>query len=169
MKLLTASQIVKDEIVRILCYNEPYGQLVIAEGKDETRRYATNVRGWVLVATCAKAYSERTIKAISGSQFERVQSHRKPYDLIWKDENKKPTGLIIGITKLINCRPMEKKDEKKTFVEYRPGIYVWEFDHDCSYACAPVLHKGKQGWAFAKPELLKQLQFNPNSETITVK
>lgn len=133
-------QVPLEQQVRALSWNQPYGSLMF-HGKQETRNRATKVRGWVVICTCKKFYSAETIRRISG---ENCQTDRVTGTL-FKDESVEKLGYAIGIGKLYNCRPMTEQDEDITFVQYRPGLFVWEFRN--VHRIKPLPWRGKQGWS----------------------
>lgn len=149
--------------VRSLCLNNPFAALML-NGKIETRSRPTNVRGTTLIYSAKKPYQDYEVRFITGANqnlFNSIQCRLEANTYRDKD------GCAIAIAELVGCRPMEKKDEDKCFVEYREGLYCWIFDH--VYAVDPIPYAleneqgkttslGKQGWSFVPPKFLSKIK-----------
>lgn len=145
---MTAYELTAGSPVRALSFYEPFGSLVANYGKEETRRRNTNVQGWVLICTCRKPYSDATIRLISGlEQYERV--------FLLCRHSQYVNGKAIAIARLTSCREMDPRDQDKTFVRYRPGLFVWKFED--VFPVVPLPWRGSQGWTYVNPEYLKSL------------
>jgi hypothetical protein len=127
----------KNEI-RALSWKQPYASLML-HGKIETRSWSTKYRGKVLICASKKPYYEIELLGISGD----VQTQRI-FELINSKGMKEPTGKAIAIGELVDCRQMEKEDEQKTFVKYRPGLWCHVYDN--VRPICPFNWKGTQGW-----------------------
>lgn len=107
--------------IRGVSLRQPYACLILA-GKLETRTWATEYRGLVLVCSSKKPYYIENVKEISG--FEQV-------DRIYKTAAS--TGLVgffaktLCIAELIDCRPMRKEDEERAFVKFNPELFIHEY------------------------------------------
>lgn len=129
--------------VRALSWKEPFGSLMLC-GKQETRTWNTNVRGYVLICTSRMPYSIEKTKEIAGTaQFERIDPTLRQLT----DTNLyKPlsVGYAIGIGVLTDSRPMRPDDCDQTFVAYRAGLYVHEYRD--VHPIIPFAWKGSQGF-----------------------
>ncbi len=104
----------KKEKILALSWKAPYAQLMI-RGKIETRTWPTNYRGWVLICCSKLPYNLQTLNDIAGPvQFGRIANSNVSV-LNFHDQ----LGFAIAIGKLIDCRPMTKKDENACFVQYK--------------------------------------------------
>lgn len=131
-------QISDTTIVKALSWNQPYAGLMLY-GKQETRRKLTHVRGLVLICSCQKPYDLKTIASISGGlQYDRLT------ETLGMSGDGLVTSQAIGIGYLTGCHQMRKEDEDACFVEYNPGLWVWEFSD--VKRIEPFDWKGKQGW-----------------------
>lgn len=55
-----------------------------------------------------------------------------------------PFGVAVGIVELVDCRPMTPADARIACVEYRPGLFAWEFENPLLIEPFPV--KGNIGF-----------------------
>src|SRR5882672_1096155 len=97
--------------IRALSWKQPYLDLML-HGKIETRTWATNYRGWVLICASQKAYNDPQIENISGLDGRLTIEDTLP------DGNYK-LGYALAIGRLVDCWPMLPGDEAKTFMQYR--------------------------------------------------
>lgn len=127
-KGLFMPQFSNDITVRALSWYQPYASLML-HGKQETRRYDTKVRGWVLICSCAKWWPSEIVNDISGlEQCARITEVIKAY----------PQHFLYGLTSkaiaigyLYGARKMREDtdDENETFVAWRPNMWIWEFSN----------------------------------------
>ena len=107
--------------VRSLSVKQPYASLILPPVlKVETRSWATNYRGWVLICVSLQKYLQWQMIDISGrEQLERMDVilDGKQADL------DRMQGLAIGVGRLVDCQPMRPEDENSCFVRYQPGLY----------------------------------------------
>ena len=157
----------KDELLGAICednfrtlsWNQPYASLML-HGKIETRRRQTNVRGKVLICSCAKGYSHKIIDSISGQDARyRIYSILNTEPSLFN----LPKGKAIAVADLVNCRPMTKADEEKCFVEYKEPLFIpngklWCWVFDKVQAIEPFEVKGKQGWGFVTIDILNEIK-----------
>jgi hypothetical protein len=136
--------------MKALVWNNPYGSLML-NGKKETRTRETKVRGEVLICTAKKSYPKSTVWNISGA--EQVLRMIRMYDIThdgvrWRstvEETVSLNGYAIGVGTLVASYPMCREQENDCFVEYRRGLYVWEFENVRRIQPFPWKF-GKQGW-----------------------
>lgn len=103
---------VETTVIRALSWKQPYASLML-HGKIETRVWATDYRGLVLICASKTGYSNDQLKAIAGDyQYDAI---------IWKltDGMKEPKSVAIAVGELIECREMTPEDEAKCFVKYK--------------------------------------------------
>lgn len=147
---MTAYELTGGEKVMALSLNEPFGSLIVNHGKQETRRRSTNVRGWILICSCLRPYSDGVVRIISGQhQHERIFQRVRPSQYV--------NGQVLGIAYLKDCRTMVPltEDENRTFVKYDVGLFLWMFKD--VFPIVPVPWKGKQGWKKVDDGTLKTL------------
>jgi Fe-S cluster biosynthesis and repair protein YggX len=118
-------------------------------GKIETRVWSTPYRGKVLICTSKLAYDQETVKRICGEDlfFKMCVAMNKDSGSL--DLN----GYAIAIGRLVDCRPMEKEDEEKAFVNYRPDLYSHIYED--VKAIKPFPWKGTQGWKTVDQSIYK--------------
>ena len=134
----------KNEVIRALWWKQPYASAMLV-GKIETRTWPTKVRGKVLICASAKEYNFDEIVAISGDFRDSLFA-----DLTFKAETLGNFGNAIAIGDLVDCRPMTKDDEGKTFVQYREGLWCHVYEN--VQAIKPFPLKGCQGWRILSEE-----------------
>jgi hypothetical protein len=119
-----------------LSWKQPFASLML-HGKIETRKWATNYRGWVLICATKVPYHIEQLFEIAGP----IQ-----YDRIWAtlDPDEQEDGVALAIGRLVDCRPMSPVDEDKCFVQYYPGLFCHTYE-DVS-PIVPMPWKGSQGW-----------------------
>jgi hypothetical protein len=102
--------------IMALSWKQPFGTAMLY-GKIETRTWNTKYRGWVLICTSKQPYALSSVLNICGDDLYQNMINKIKYD---------PTaflyGYAIAVGKLIDCRPMQRKDEEKTFVQWQPGM-----------------------------------------------
>jgi len=136
-------QVPDSEKVMALSWNQPYASLML-HGKQETRSRATNVRGWVLICSCKKAFVPGKIQSISGyMQRNRIEEKfGDDYEKIMHVE----VGKAIAIGKLVGCRLMTPEDENLCYVQFKPGVGLWVWLFEEVHPIKPFPWQGKQGW-----------------------
>lgn len=147
--MITRNDILNNE-VRALSFKQPYADLML-RGKQETRKRPTRYRGLVLICASKVSYDMADVFNISGEEQEK--RIRLLYDVVDLETNDvepyKLTGVAIGLGRLINCRPMVKEDENKTFVKFNSELFVYEFKE--VVPVVPFGWKGNQGWKILTP------------------
>jgi hypothetical protein len=139
--------------LRALSWKEPYASMML-HGKIETRTWDTKVRGLVLICSSKRDYSMDSIKKISGwNQFNRINAKLTFNHINWNLTK----GNAIAIGRLVNCRPMTLRDEDKTFVTLRFGL--WCHIYEEVTAIEPFLWKGKQGWSIVPQDIINLIKF----------
>ncbi len=126
------------DTIRALSWKQPYASAML-HGKIETRTWATNYRGWVLICASQKEYDYQSLVNISGNQFKRLKKL-----IIDNHLQFPPKGQAIAIGKLVDCYKMTPADAKTAFVEYRPELFCHVYED-----VTPVLpfeYKGSQKW-----------------------
>lgn len=102
------------EPMKALSWKEPYATLML-HGKVETRTWHTSYRGLVLICSSKQPYASKIIQKISGADgLLRILNVMTKYI-----DSKFYRGNAIAVGRLVDCRPMIKSDEEKTFVQYR--------------------------------------------------
>jgi hypothetical protein len=144
-----------NEPIRALSWKEPYASLML-HGKIETRTWGTKYRGLVLICSSKKAYTHEQVYNISGglvTDFIRKVIGRN-YDH-WQNNIIKQ-GYAIAMGRLVDCRPMKKKDEDKCFVRYNSNL--WCHIYEDVRAINPFPWKGSQGWKILTEEQISKIE-----------
>lgn len=139
-----------NEKILALSWKQPFAELML-HGKIETRTWNTNYRGLVLICASKQGYSNQQIKNIAGeSQYQRILSLLGLYPT-------QNVGCAIAIGKLIDCRPMQLKDEDRCFVQYRPDLFCHVYED--VRVIEPFKWKGTQGWKTVTPDVIDRIKF----------
>lgn len=139
------------EPIRALWWKQPFGSLMLHD-KIETRTWYTGYRGLVLICTSKASYSQESVESISGPvQFKRVIETLKDDDTVDHE------GLALAVGRLVDCRPMVKADEDKTFVAYYPELYCHIYESVTPIK--PFSIKGCQGWKKLESDIWNQIEF----------
>lgn len=142
-----------DQELRALSWKAPFSELML-RGKIETRTWKTNYRGWVLICASKKSYSPHELEVISGpTQYFRILPHlisQHGFVQEWR------YGVAIAIGRLVDCRPMELKDEAECFVAYNPNLFCHVYTD--VQAIKPIPWKGSQGWGKVPIEIKMQME-----------
>lgn len=156
--MITKNEIESTE-VRALSWKQPYADLML-RCKLETRKWKTKYRGLVLICSSKISYNRAEINTISGENI--TKDIRRLYNILSAEKMMKGVnalnGKAISIGRLIDCRPMVKEDEKKAYVLFKEGLYVFEFTEVTPII--PFDWTGSQGWQIlneAKKEQIKML------------
>ncbi len=124
--------------IRALTWRQPYASLMLSPfNKIETRKWSTKYRGLVAIHAAKTLWSPNKIKEVSGSQYERLMNTIGKMAL--------PTGKIIAVGYLVDCRPMRPEDADKCFVEYDPKL--WCHIYERVIEIRHLDFSGQQGWA----------------------
>ena len=136
------------ENIRALTWKQPFANLML-QGKIETRLWATNYRGLVLIHAGATPYFQPALKDLCGPQYDRI----KHIDNTGAETDElMPLGKAIGIGTLTDCRRMLKTDQDKCFVRWHSELFCHVYTD--VRAIVPFELKGHQKW------------FNLDQETI---
>lgn len=142
--------------IRALSLKQPYASMML-KGKVETRSWATEYRGFVLICSSLKSYSEKELKEISGDRFT-AEIKRLCNDQL----TILPQGMAIAIGELYDCKPMWKEDEIQTFVLHSEGKFCHYYRN--VFPIMPIPWKGNQRWGNVDKKLFKNydiIPFNP--------
>lgn len=108
--------------MRALSVRQPFATLIVGGFKTlEVRSWATTHRGELLI--CATA---------------------KPNNWFLKDGGDlalMPAGGMLGIVRVVDCRPMRPDDCDASLSDYSPGAYVWVLEPVCEVEPDPVIGK----------------------------
>lgn len=145
-----------DQQLTALSWKQPYAELM-KHGKVETRTWATNKRGWVLICASRKSYNLAQVTDISASandarQVMRILSRTQ------KTANMHH-GHAIAIGKLVDCRPMRPEDEDKCYVAFNPQLFCHVYESVTPIK--PFPWKGCQGWKEVSQEVKDQIILMP--------
>lgn len=128
----------ENEEVRYLGWKQPFASLMLHD-KIETRTWHTKYRGLVLITASKTPYSEYDIMGIAGEVgCQRI------LNFLNQNGVKEQLGHAIAIGRLVDCRPMQKEDEDKCFVQYYPDLFCHVYEN--VKAIIPFEMKGAQGW-----------------------
>ena len=136
------------EMVMALSWRQPYGTLMLYD-KEETRRWRTKYRGWVLICTSKKPYDEYFIREISGpAQHARIHTMLQMEASNSVSKNMPNTaqfhGYAIAIGRIAECNEMGRHDEFRCYVEYYPGLFRHRYRN--VHRIKPFPCKGQQGF-----------------------
>lgn len=82
--------------MKAITIRQPWASMIMSGQKTiETRTWSTKHRGMLLIHSSARP------------------------------KNQGPTGVIMGVVKLLDVRPMERRDKKEACCDYAPGLYAW--------------------------------------------
>ena len=138
--------------VRALNWKQPYGELML-HGKIETRRWATKVRGWVLICTSQQGYSRKQCSEIAGNHnMQRIDNLIQYFTNPFMGHL---NSAAIGIGYLHECRPMTIEDENDTFCNFFPGLWCHVYKH--VHAIEPFHWGGSQKWKIVDHETIKKI------------
>ena len=160
-----------DAKLMALSWKEPYATLML-HGKIETRTWATNYRGPVLLCASKTGYARKKLNEIAGEeQLQRLHA------LLWDMPMNHFDGCAFAIGRLVGCRPMVKADENKCFVQYRePWTEVrrcvkefsgltnvekrlWLHVYQDVRPIEPFTWKGAQGWKTVSQEIIDNIKY----------
>lgn len=140
--MLSAGSFTVDQKLLALSWKQPYAELML-HGKIETRTWKTKYRGWVMICASKMGYNFNQVHGIAGDKqlvrITEVLGRNNDHYL-----NNYRSGIAIAIGRLIDCRPMQKQDEAKCFVEYYPDLFCHVYDS--VQPIEPIIWKGSQGW-----------------------
>lgn len=135
------SNFTPDQKLLALSWKQPFADLMLI-GKIETRTWQTKYRGWVLICSSKVGYTgDQRLQICGSKQYNRIteSNFKMPYGMTGH------LGKAIAIGRLIDCRPMETKDEDSCFVKYHPDLFCHVYDQ-----VQPLQQfipwKGSQGW-----------------------
>jgi hypothetical protein len=137
------------EDVRALCYWQPFGTLMLYN-KVETRGYATDYRGLILICTTQKSLAKQ-----NSSEARRIIPHYAAIDACVTEElliADHPTihlnGYAIAIGRLVECRKTRKDDN--TYFMHWKELYAHVYED--VKRIKPFKFKGFQG----RPRLISE-------------
>jgi hypothetical protein len=139
--------------VRALSWKNPYGWLMAEKDKIETRTWATNYRGWVLMCASLAAYKSEKVIAIAGpDHFLRIREATSGREA----EIYSHRGKAFAIGYLADCRRMRSWDEDRCFVRYHEDL--WCHVYTQVKWIDPFSWRGKQGWSTLTVEEIHKIK-----------
>jgi hypothetical protein len=136
--------------VRALWWRQPYGSLML-HGKRETRTWDTPYRGLVLICTSKYPYTIGDVGEISGDFY------RKRIAEVLKDEpTRELHGYAIAVGRLYDARTMGIREQKHTYVEYKPGLFCHCYAN--VRRIEPFKLSGSQGWRVLDKDVIQKIQ-----------
>jgi hypothetical protein len=139
--MITRDELLTQKLLA-LSLKDPFGILMLYD-KIETRTWPTNYRGLVMICCSKMGYSNNKLFNICGEkQFERVLGILSRLDSQKLNGNHKGNAIAVG--RLIDCRPMQKKDEDSCFVQYFPDLFCHVYQDITPIV--PLLWNGTQKW-----------------------
>lgn len=151
MKPLT--ELIGIQRLMALSIKEPYGSLILSHGKKETRTWATNYKGYVLLCASKSPYQAQSILEISGpEQTQRICDALGTADL---NKLNRFNGHAFAVALLAGCRPMMPSDENDCFVKYYGDLFCWEFEK--AYEIVPFPWTGSQGLKIVPHETIDKI------------
>lgn len=143
--------------IRALSWKQPMAELM-KHGKTETRTWATDYRGLVLICSSFAPYSDRELIALCGhEQYARILQLLGPK---WFNAVKRGSAIAVG--RLASCYSLylqpQRKDyeeqkaaaEQQTFVKYNPALYSHNYTDVTAIETFPW--RGQLGWKKLTPE-----------------
>jgi hypothetical protein len=137
--------------MRALTWKQPFANLML-HGKVETRTWATDYRGLVMICAAQEPYDMADIHRISGTeQHSRVieQDGTGPW----------VTGMAIAVGELVGCHAHRKEDEDATFVGHLRGFRLYCHIYRNVRPIKPFPWKGKQGWSTVPQEVIEGIVY----------
>jgi len=129
-----------DKELRALSWKEPFASLML-HGKIETRTWATDYRGLVLICASKKPYNREQVYEIAGGdQYRHIEEIIEKKNI----DADSTLGHAIAVGELVDCRLMQLKDEEACFVEYYSDL--WCHVYEDVRPIKPIPFKGVQGW-----------------------
>jgi hypothetical protein len=124
-----------------LCLWQPFASLAVDRLKPiETRKSATKFRGRFVVCATQKLAPPEMYQRVLGALEKRLPEH----EVARYQPQNVPTGVVLGIVELVDCRPMTEADE--------PFAWVSRFTDE-----------GKLRWAWVLSPVVVRLQPAPVS------
>jgi len=140
--------------MRALSWREPFATLML-HGKIETRTWATNYRGLVLICASKKPYSPNEVLEISGKvQYSHVRGTLMKEG---EEQMMKTLGHAIAVGELVDCKPMGPDDNDKCFVRYDDLLYCHVYEN--VRAIEPIAFKGQLGWKKLEKEFINSIKY----------
>lgn len=126
--------------IRALSWKQPFASLML-HGKVETRSWATDYRGLVLICVSKQPFGLRAVRSICGDKiFFLLQQFMGRMGI-----DTTPTlGKAIAVGRLVDCRFMHPEDAEKCWVAYSSDLYCHVYED-----VRPIKQfawKGSQGW-----------------------
>ena len=153
-KMRYLTELIGNNPLRALSWKEPYGSLML-QGKVETRTWPTNYRGWVLMCASKQPYRKDAVMRISRSQTGRINAAFGFDDLYMGEAEGYYRGYAFAVGALIDCRPMEPKDEGICYVDWYKHLYCHVYDSVQRIETIPW--RGTQGWRTVSPDVIKKI------------
>ena len=152
--MLAAGLFPIDQKLFALSWKQPFAELML-NGKIETRTWQTKYRGWVMICASKTGYNFNQVYGIAGGKqcirITKALGKNNDHYL-----NNYRSGIAIAIGKLIDCRPMQKEDEDKCFVEFYPDLYCHIYED--VRQIRPIIWKGTQGWKEVSEDIKKTIE-----------
>lgn len=142
-----------DAPVRALSWKQPFLELM-SHDKIETRTWPTKYRGIVVMCASKTSYKTWQLIGICGHhQLNRITaliSHKEA-------EMYANRGKALKVGMLVGCRPMNKEDEDKCFVEYHSTLWCHIYTNVRNIE--PFPWKGSQGWRTVEPAIADKIKY----------
>lgn len=149
--MLAAGSFPIDQKLLALSWKQPFATAMLY-GKIETRTWNTNVRGWVLICTSLKAYSEDIEHKLCGTDLYYKMLRAMNKDSGTLDLN----GYGIAIGRLVDSRKMKPEDADKCFVKWREDLYCHVYED--VRQIKPIIWKGTQGWKEVTEDIKRTIE-----------
>lgn len=125
--------------MRALTVRQPFASLIVYGNKTlEIRSRRTNHRGQLLICAGANDYDGEMLdpdvpgRVVLCSRYLQESRQLSPKVEMF------PKGVAVGIVELVDCRPMTPDDARRACLEYRPGLFAWEFENPLLIEPFPV-------------------------------
>lgn len=145
-----------DQELRALSWRNPFAEMMLY-GKVETRTWDTKYRGWVLICSSKKPYTESELITISGESLTQEMFNIRNTNGIGERN-----GKAIAIGYLYDTVPYwqyfqysNDRQRKRTFVKFDGTLYCHIYTD--VQPIQPFDWTGTQGWKIVSDEIKIQI------------
>lgn len=125
--------------IRALTVRQPFASLIVYGNKTlEIRSRRTNHRGQLLICAGANDYEGKMIDPDVRGRVVSCDRYLQESRQLSPNVEMFPKGVAVGIVELVDCRPMTPDDARRACVEFRPGLFAWEFENPLLIEPFPV-------------------------------
>ena len=111
--------------IKSLSVKQPFASLIaFGEKRIEVRSWPTHYRGRILICASKAPYSGAML---APDTLKTPISDAREYMGFFNTMF--PTGVMVGLVDLVDCRPMLPEDSNVALIDYIPGAYSWVFEN----------------------------------------